>query len=131
MAAKTSEYNLDWLSGCVEEWLLKSGEKNGFSLKENKNNRVYITCPSSFGEVYIEINDQGLSLWTDQTSLQTLIQNSRVLDLLEGPQSGPRNPVPALELFATCVIEDQKNEQSTDLDELSDEDNQPGLVKYT
>ena len=129
MAAKTlEEYNIDWLSGCVEEWLLKSGGKNGFSLKENKNNRVYITCPNASGEVYIELNDQGLSLWTEQSSLQTLIQNSRILDMLEGSQSGHPSPVPALELFATCVTEDQKSEQGTDLDELSDEDNQPGLL---
>ena len=127
MAAKIlGDYDFNWLSGCVEEWLLKSGEKNGFSLKENKNNRVYITCPSSFGEVYIELNDQGLSLWSEQASLQTLIQNSRILDMLEGSQSGPLNPVPALELFATCLVEGQKSEQGTDLDELSDEENQPG-----
>ena len=127
MASKsTDEYNLAWLSGCVEEWLLKSGESNGFSLKKKGEDRVYINCPKAAGEVYIELGEQELSLWTEQASLQTLIQNSGVLDLLEGSDSQIQDPVPALEALAHCLVEEPKSEQSTDMDELSDDNNQPG-----
>ena len=123
------EYNLAWLSGCVEEWLLKSGGSNGFSsywVRKKEEDRVYISCPQAAGEVYIELGEQRLSLWTEQVSLQTLIQNSGVLDLLEGSDSQIKDPVPALEALAHCIVENPKSEQSTDMDEPSDGDNQPG-----
>ena len=127
-SATPTEYNLEWLFGSVEAWLLKSGEKKGFSLKGKVGTKVYLSCPNTRGEVYLELSEQKLSLWTDKDSLQSLIQSSRVLDLLESSTSTPLSPEYALEALAELVRggEGDESQPDTDMDDPSDENDQPG-----
>lgn len=86
MASNNTELTYEWLLTTINGWITNTGGAKGYSIKTKESNRVYITCPHSTTDsatLYMEIQDNSIVMWSDETRIQTILQTSGILDSLE------------------------------------------------